>query len=140
MPKVEHHDSGEYVLYIPYVDTTSSATTVAAIPIPQSGKIVSVHGTEREAHGADDTDITFEIGGTSCVFQQPGSSANVLTIATVGTLIGNSDVAEFGNDDGANEAAMAEDGDLVAAGGLLEIITDAVGTGGRMSFAVVIRP
>ena len=137
MSKVEHHPLNEYVLLAHNGNIDS--TQIAVIPVPQSGQIISITATEQVAQATADATITVEHSGVPCVFTHPGSAANTMVIAFTGSAQGKSDVAEFAPLNPINYALFPPLDTVPSLGGVIEIISDAGGDSGFVSFAIVIR-
>lgn len=139
MAKSEQHDMREYQIHTEPL-TTSGAATLAWIPIGQSGQVVRVAACITTAVTSADASISFELGGTAL---KSNGSAAALVLPTSGSTIGDCetidlDVGGTGAKD--NEALEAEDGDALAAGSVLEIISDGGGDAGAARFVITIRP
>ena len=132
------HGINEYILYTGRVDTAGTAATIACFPIPHSGRVVGLYAVEQIAQATANVDITFEIAEVDTSFLQ-GGNTDLLTIGVAASAAGKVDVGEMNPVSGRNSIAAAEDGDALAAGSVLEVVTDGVGDTGFASFAIVIR-
>ncbi len=139
MAKSEQHDMREYQTTVgPF--TTSTAAVLAHIPIGQSGQVVRVAAAIKTAITSANANITFELKGTTL---KTNGSTGTLVLPSSGSTIGDTETIDFdtvGTGSIDNEALEAEDGDAIAAGGVLEIITDGGGDAGAAFFTITIRP
>ncbi len=133
MAKVELHPLGDYHLRTGSLDIGTTAETIAFIAIPQSGVVKRVSACVQVAQGTAPALITFEVGGVTLKL---GGSTATLSIPSAASSPGNVEAIAF---DGPSSAVNeAEDGDAIAAGSVLEIITDAAGADGFATFIVTI--
>ena len=137
MPVRGHHDLREYHMFVTEVDI-GVAGTILYFPIPISGRVVKcTMATSGLSIGSDNTS-TFELGGVTIMMQAAAASL-VMPVAT--SSAGVSDVLHFDRNNASGLALEAEDGDLVAAGSVLEIVSDGGGINGRLTnIMVTIRP
>ena len=121
------------------VDITTNAATVAYIPFPASGYVTRFYCAIRAAHAGADTDLTFQIGTTTCLI---GAATATLTIPTAASAIGRVHVLDFGTQgvtQYAEEATIFEEPLATTSPVCLEVITDAAGTNGLIAdFQVVL--
>ena len=132
MAKVELHPLGDYHLRTGSL-SLDTAGTIAFIAIPQSGIVKRVSACVQVAQGTADNDVTFEVGGVTLKL---GASTAILTIPTAGSTAGDVETVQF--DASTSAVREAQDGDAIADGSVLEIITDGVGDTGFATFIVTI--
>jgi len=131
MAKQAQRDMREYHIFTEPL-TTSTGATIAYLPVPASGQIVKITAVESTAHTVGDTVITFELGTVA------GSAS--LTIPFASSAIGRSHVIDLDPTAGLNLALEADTSDLLAAGAVIEVISDGGCTAGAARFCFTIRP
>lgn len=129
MAKLEQHDLREYHIFTEPV-VISGGATVLWVPIPQSGRLVRVRAIETVAVTVGAAVITFE-NNTVALSQ-------ALTIPLAAAAINRTTVQDF-SDEPQAWFAEAEDGDLVADSGFIEVIDDGGATAGTARFVFTIR-
>lgn len=125
MPRILPKNLSDYYMMEQNIDITTAADpdTKVIFPCPRSGSVHRLYVTLLSAHAGSDTDLTFEIGGNAI----PNST---LTIPSASSAIGRTHVIEFPTGISQCDILEAEDGDLIAVGSCLEVVSDEVGTDG----------
>ena len=131
MAKQEQHDMREYAIVTDNLNVATAA--MGFIPIPASGQVIRCINT---VIGVADTDITFQLANVNLL---SGGATATLVLPTAGSAGGDIEVIEFDPLDPINLALEGVDGEGLADGGTLELISDAAGTG-NVVFAIVIAP
>jgi len=130
----EQHDLREY-----HITTSPLAVhttgTIAHIPIPASGQVIRAIAACDTA-GDSDENITFELGGVALT--SGGTTATM--VCQNADVVGDIQTIEFDPNAKTNLALEPADGDAIAAGGTLEIISGGAGTAGAYIFVITIRP
>jgi hypothetical protein len=122
MSKQEQHDLREYHIVTEPIDISNAAA--AWIPCPEAGEIVNILALAESAVGVGDTDLTFEINGTTV---KVGAAAATVTLVSAASAAGDAYAVKPDTD---NVLRELEDGDAIAtAGSAIEVISDATGTG-----------
>ena len=126
-------DISEYHIMVPGIalHTTSPATYVVS---PVSGNLVKVTAVMTVLSDGDQA-VTFEIGGN--LVEQNGATAT-LTILNADVL-GDVQVLDL-TPNATTFLKAAEDGDAIADGSVIEVLTDAGGSAGAVDFTFTIRP
>jgi hypothetical protein len=111
-----------------------SGAALAFVALPVSGDLVRATAV-LTALSDDDCDITFEIGGAEVDQQGVAATLTILNADVLG------DVQVLDLTKNATTFLMAaEDGDAIASGGVMEVIGDAVPTGGTIDLTLTFRP
>jgi hypothetical protein len=129
MTKQEQHDIREYFITSEILDTGAGAATWY-FGVPQSGYLVRAYFTSATAQAAADMTLTFAINTVDL--------GQTLVVPSASGAVGRSHMVDFSLVPG-SFAYEPEHLDLIAAGGVVAVDTDAGGTGtGRIT--LVIRP
>lgn len=131
----EDHDLSEYYLHVAAV-AVATAGTIAYVPIPAGGHVVSVKACITTVIATADSDLSFELGGDAL---EVDGSAAVLVLPFTGSAVGDCEVVTFDFEESANQALEAENGDELGDRSVLEIITDGDAATGGASFTITIR-
>ncbi len=135
MAKVELHDLNEYHLFTGALDVAGAAETIAYIAIPQAGQVKRVSACIAVVQTTAPANITFEIKGLEL---EKGGATATLIIPSAGSTLGDVETIDFDPAAAVNYGLEAEDGDAIAAGSVLAIVTDAGGAAGFANFMVTI--
>jgi hypothetical protein len=111
-----------------------SGAVLGFVALPVSGDLVRATAV-MTALSDEDCAITFEIAGVEV---DQGGSAATLTMLDA-DIVGDVQVLELSKNS-TTFLSAAEDGDAIAAGATMEIIGDAVPTGGTIDLTLTFRP
>ena len=136
MAKIERHDIREYTIGV-LADVSNSASTFMWLPIPTAGQVVRVQACARENNLTLDTLVSFKLGTVQLVFG--GATAELLLEGL--DAVGDVHSMEFDAFAKQNYATQAEEGDVVASGSVLQLVSDG-GTAANAEyyFTFTIRP
>ena len=132
MAKVELHQLSDYHLRTVSLDVATTGGTIAFIPIPQSGIVKRISACIEVAQTSTNALITFEVATT--LLNSNGAAATLAIPSN--SVVGNVYTIEF--DATTSKVYEAENSDVLADGSVLEIITNAGGDDGFVSFTVTI--
>lgn len=135
MAKQEQRDMREYAIFT-HILSTTTAGTLAFIPIPRSGQVVRLMSCVNTPITTNPDVITLELSGVPLL--KDGATAQ-LSITEVSSAVGDIAAMELDPLEPLNLALEAVDGEALADGGTLEIISTGASGAGAATFAVVIR-
>lgn len=132
------HDLREYSISVGFLDYTAGAglAAISAVPIPTGGQVVAVMVGVAVSHTGGNSTLSFRLRNVDLQRNGVASTRVVSGLDDPGDVI----VVQFDPANPVNWAKEAEDGDAIADGSVLQILSTRNGSTGSGYFVVVVRP